>query len=82
MRRGNGGEITSTTGLQHLPALYLRVVLDRNSTRRAHRSGAGQARATLLSKGRGMTQPHATVASKIHPSATLSEEPEVEVALG
>jgi hypothetical protein len=39
--------VISTTGLQHLPVLRLRVVLDRDSSRRSHRSGVGQTRATL-----------------------------------
>ncbi len=51
MRRDNGGEVTSTTGLQHLPDLRLRVVLDRDSSRRSHRSDAGKARATLTLEG-------------------------------
>ena len=40
-----------TTGLQHLPVLRLRVVLERESTKRSHRSGAGEARATLTLEG-------------------------------
>jgi hypothetical protein len=47
MQRDNGGDLTSTTGLQHLSALRLRVVLERASSKRAHRSDAGSARATL-----------------------------------
>ena len=38
---------TSTTGLQHFPAIRLRVVLEGASSKRAHRSDAGSARATL-----------------------------------
>jgi hypothetical protein len=47
MQKGSGGDLTSTTGLQHLSALRLRVVLERASSKRAHRSDAGSARATL-----------------------------------
>ena len=42
---------TSTTELQHLPAMHLRVVLDRDSSRRSRRSDAGKARATLTLEG-------------------------------
>ena len=34
-------------GLQHFPAIRLRVVLERASSKRAHPSDAGSARATL-----------------------------------
>jgi hypothetical protein len=44
---GSGCTCTSTTGLQHLPAIRLRVVLEGASSKRAHRSDAGSARATL-----------------------------------
>jgi hypothetical protein len=37
--------------LQHLPALRLRVVLDREPSRRSHHSDAGKARATLTLEG-------------------------------
>ncbi len=51
MRAANGGAAIPTTGLQNLPALHLRVVLDRDSSRRSHRSDAGKARATLTLEG-------------------------------
>ena len=44
---GNGGVATSTSGLQRLPALRLRVVLERASSKWAHGSDAGSSRATL-----------------------------------
>ena len=66
MRMDNGGEVTSTTGLQHLPDLRLRVVLERASSKRSHRNpGPAQAHATLTLEGRG----------------TMGRKPEVEVAL-
>ncbi|HZF58719.1 MAG TPA: hypothetical protein VEZ19_09615 [Rubrobacter sp.] len=37
--------------MQHLPAMRLRVVLDREPARRSLGSGAGQARATLILEG-------------------------------
>ena len=47
----HGQAPASTTGLQRLPALRLRVVLDRDSSRRSHRSHAGKTRATLILEG-------------------------------
>jgi hypothetical protein len=46
-RAASGGVATPTTGLQHLPTLRLRVVLDREPSRRSYHSDAGKARATL-----------------------------------
>jgi hypothetical protein len=82
MQRDSGGAPTSTTGLQHLPALHLRVVLDRKPSRRSHRSDAGQARAILTVEGCAR---HDAVPSDNRTTLvlrfTLGEEPEVDVAL-
>ena len=86
MRKDSGGAVTSTTGLQHLSALRLRVVLERASSKRAHRSGAGEARATLSLEG-GAARTHTTICVRnaTHPrlslTATAGKEPEVEIAL-
>jgi hypothetical protein len=46
-------EPTSTHGLQHLPALRLRAVLERKALKQSHLSAVGQARATLIVEGHG-----------------------------
>jgi hypothetical protein len=46
-----GGCAIPTTGLQHLPTLRLRVVLDREPSRRSYYSDAEKARATLTLEG-------------------------------